>query len=260
MPLKVIFLMADYGHDPTETAIPWQTIHSAGFTTVFATEDGKQAACDSKMLSGPTATLLGASKAAKTAYSRLLGTSSFQNPLSWSDKSFSLKEYDAVILPGGHDKAMQQIIESIRVHILLAEYFPLTKKTSSEQKYVAAICHGVQVLALSNYTASSPSEKGRNKSILADVKTTALQSFHETCIYQGTRLFLGDYYKTYGHGSPSVQEIVTAVLNSPDQFQSNWGVAPFVVEDETYNYVSARYTPDAEAFGTKVVELMRRKV
>ncbi len=261
MSSKVMFLMANYGHDPTETAIPWQIIHNAGFTTIFATEDGKQPACDSRMLAGLTATLLGASKAAKNAYTQLLSTHSFQNPLSWSDSSFTLKEYDAVILPGGHDKAMQQIIDSDRVHALLADFFPLTKKTLSERKYIGAICHGVQVLALSNFPIDSSSHRGEGKSrsILADVKTTALQNFHESCIYQGTRLFLGDYYKTYGHGTPSVQEIVTNRLDSPEQFVSSWGVAPLVVEDDKYNYVSARYTPDAEAFGKKVVELMLRE-
>ena len=249
--------MADYGHDPIETAIPWQAVHNAGFTTLFATEDGRQAACDSKMLSSLTATLLGASKA---AYTQLLSSSSFQHPLSWSDESFSLKGYDTVILPSGHDKAMQQIIDSDRVHALLAESFPLTKKTLTERKCVAAICHGVQVLAFSSYSTSSSNEKGESKSVLAEVKTTALQNFHETCIYQGTRLFLGDYYKTYGHGSPSVQDIVTKRLNNSEQLQSKWGVAPFVVEDETYNYVSARYKPGEEAFGSKVVEVMRREL
>jgi len=33
---------------------------------------------------------------------------------------------DDVFLPGGHDKGIRQILDSQRVHELLAEYFPLT--------------------------------------------------------------------------------------------------------------------------------------
>jgi putative intracellular protease/amidase len=250
---SVIFLMADYGNDPTETAIPWKVFTEAGFEVVFATEHGKAPACDSMMLTGWTGALLGAPKAAKKAYNQLVETATFQHPKSWTEESFTLKDYDGVVLPGGHDKGIRQIIDSERVHHLLAEYFPLTKKPS--KKCVAAICHGVQVLAASDYTHGDI----MGKSVLANVKTTALQGFHEQFIYHVTRLFLGDYYKTYGHGTPSVQEIVTKRLDRPEQFQGSLGFAPFVVEDDGSNYVSARYPPDAEEFGKKVVEILTRR-
>lgn len=250
---KAIFLIADYGNDPTETAIPWKILNEAGIETAFATENGKQPVCDSRMLTGWTGALLGAPRAGKQAYKELVETPAFQNPLSWTDSSFSLNEYDCVVLPGGHDKGIRQIIDSDRVHQLLAAYFPLTTKSASG-KHVAAICHGVQVLAASEYTEGD--KKG--KSILADVKTTALQGFHEQFIYWATRLFLGDYYKTYGHGTPSVQEIVTKVLNDPSQWRGSLSVSPFIVEDEQYNYLSARYPPDAEEFGKRIVKMLMK--
>jgi hypothetical protein len=55
---KVILLMADYGHDPTETAIPYTAFTDAGFLVTIATETGKVPSCDSKMLTGWTQKLL----------------------------------------------------------------------------------------------------------------------------------------------------------------------------------------------------------
>lgn len=177
---KVIFLMADYGHDPTgnksislfitysdsiaETAIPWRAFNDANCDIYFATENGKKPACDEWMLRGVTGTLLGASKAAKDAYEALSSRSDrFAKPLSWPD--VKIEEYDLVFLPGGHDKQIRKILDSDTVHKLLATYFPKTNRPSS--KCLGAICHGVQGLANASF------EDG--KSVLHDVKTTALQ-------------------------------------------------------------------------------------
>lgn len=122
--------------------------------------------------------------------------------LSWSDEHFTLEVYDLVFLPGGHEKGVIQLINSPRVHSLLAEYFPLTRKPS--KKCCAAICHGVMALSES----SLPGEDGKGKSVLHDATTTALPGPMEQGIFWGTRLWLGDYYKTYGAGSESVETSV----------------------------------------------------
>lgn len=193
-------------------AIPWKHFDDAKFDISFATENGKQAVCDEKMLSGMTGALLGANKAAKDAYKSLVESSSaFQMPLAWTAEGFTLDQFDLVFLPGGHEKGVRQIIGSSVVHKLLVSYFPNTKKPS--HKVLAAICHGVQVLAEASF------EDG--KSVIQDARTTALPAAFEQGIYQATRLFLGDYYKTYGHGSPSVQDIVTKKLDSSSQFCSS---------------------------------------
>lgn len=200
-----------------ETAIPWQVFQNAGYEITFATEDGKSPACDDKMLSGWTGSLLGANKAAKTAYRLLSSTSaSFQKPLSWKDASFSLDSFDLVFLPGGHEKGVRQIIDSARVQDLLAAYFPQTRKPS--KKTVAAICHGVQVLAM-----ASTSE---GKSVMHDVKTTTLPAMMEQGIFHATKVFLGDYYKTYGAGTASVEAIVKTKLNDQAQFASSLSPSP----------------------------------
>jgi len=50
--------MSDYGHDPTETSIPYTVFKKAGFEVHFATETGKTPECDKKMLRGITQKLL----------------------------------------------------------------------------------------------------------------------------------------------------------------------------------------------------------
>ncbi|KAI0206600.1 class I glutamine amidotransferase-like protein [Astrocystis sublimbata] len=242
---KVIFVMADYGHDPTETAVPWAAFKAAGYEVHFATETGKAPRCDKKMLEGVTQKLLGASKSAVATYRAMQRSEEMLHPYSWSAPSFSLDAFDLVVLPGGHEKGVRQVIESASVHKLLLAYFPLTKKPS--RKVVAAVCHGVMVL--------SETKDAAGRSVLHDCVTTALPAQFEQAAYWGTRAFLGDYYKTFGHGSENVQEAVTKALASPAQFKSTLNPGPFVVEDENYNYVSARYPADAEAFAEEIIKL-----
>ncbi|KXS16999.1 ThiJ/PfpI family protein [Gonapodya prolifera JEL478] len=240
--------MADYGHDPTETSIPWKIFADAGFECTFVTERGTQPACDSRMLTGTVSAVLGAAEPAKAAYRTMSESPAFQHPVAWGDPSFTLDKFDLVFLPGGHDKSIRQILDATRVHKLLADYFALTKKPST--KTLAAICHGVQLLS----AATRPD----GKSVLADVTTTSLQYFQEESIYAATRVFLGDYYKTYGAGTPSVEQIITSRLDNPSQFQKSLSFAPFVVEDRNYNYLSARFPGDAELIATKTVEAVRK--
>lgn len=55
---RVLIPMSDYGHDPTETSIPYTAFKKAGFEVHFATENGKTPECDKKMLRGVTQKLL----------------------------------------------------------------------------------------------------------------------------------------------------------------------------------------------------------
>ena len=195
-----------------ETAIPWSVFKASSFSITFATESGKPPQCDSRLLTGLSATLLGADAAAKKAYTSLSESPEFQSPLSWTSSDFSLQAYDLVFLPGGHDKGVRQIIDSADVARLLGEYWPLTRGTPGGRprgkKTVGAICHGVQVLSMAT-------EQGSGKSVLHDAKTTALPGFFEGAAFQATRLFLGDYYKTYGYGSQNVEDVVKGKLDDP---------------------------------------------
>ncbi|KAH6608348.1 ThiJ/PfpI family protein [Trichoderma cornu-damae] len=264
---KIVFLMADYGHDPTggpnshiimpmndkelnfrsETCGPYTAFKAAGFDVKFATEVGKSARCDMKMLEGLTQRLLGASSSIVKKYHVMADSDEWKNPLSWSDEQFTLDAFDLVFLPGGHDKAVSQVIDSERVHKLLADFFPKTKKPS--KKAVGAVCHGVMVLSESKHPDGT--------SVIRDCATTALPARFEQLAFWGTRLFLGDYYKTYGAGSENVEDSVRKVLASPEQFKSSIVPSPFVVEDENFNYVTARFPGDVELLSQKLVKLVQ---
>ena len=153
----------------------------------------------------------GATKGAIDQYNAMKDDMKSIQALSWSDEGFSLDPYDLVFLPGGHEKAVVQVINSPITHRLLADYFPKTRKPS--RKHVAAICHGVMVLSESSLSGG--------KSVLHDATTTALPRFMEQSIFWATRAFLGDYYKTYGAGSESVQTSVEKRLDDPKKQYHN---------------------------------------
>lgn len=168
-----------------------------------------------------------------------------QNPLSW-DK-IDLSSYNLVFLPGGHEKGVRQIIDSPTVHSLLSAYMPLTLKPSAHA--LVAVCHGVMVLA--------NTKDASGKSVLHDKTTTALAGGHEQGIFWATRAVLGDYYKTYGAGSESVEESVKKVLDEPEvQWKGSLGMAPLVVKDERFNYVSARFPGDVPEMVKVVIEMV----
>jgi putative intracellular protease/amidase len=123
----------------------------------------------------------------------------FTHPISWTSPDFNISAYDLVFLTGGHEKSVRQVYDSTIVQRALAEYFPQTEKPS--KKHVAAICHGVLGL--------SEAKLENGKSVLHDATTTALPGMMEQGIFWGTRLVLGDYYKTYGADSESVETAVS---------------------------------------------------
>ncbi|MCJ1288579.1 hypothetical protein MMC34_000107 [Xylographa carneopallida] len=244
----VLFVMADYGHDPTETAVPYMAFKEANMQVSFVTEKGKSPECDAKMLTGWTQKLLGANQEACNAYQKMREDEAIQKPLSWTVDGFSFDQFDLLFFPGGHENGVRQVVDSSVVHNLLLDYFPKTRKPSN--KSIAAICHGV--LAVSETLMPD------GKSILHDVTTTTLPTAFEGTAYWGTRLFLGDYYKTYGAGSESVETSVKKRLDNPlQQYRYSLGTSPFVVQDENYNYISGRFPADAALLGQETIKLVK---
>jgi putative intracellular protease/amidase len=141
----------------------------------------------------------GANQQAIALYNSMIQNDDFTHPVSWTSPDFSLSSYDLVFLPGGHEKGVRQVIDSPIIQRALAEYFPQTEKPS--KKAVAAICHGVLGL--------SEAKLEDGKSVLHDATTTALPGMMEQGIFWSTRLVLGDYYKTYGANSDSVEVAVS---------------------------------------------------
>ena len=119
---------------------------------------------------------------------------------------------------------------------------------------LGAICHGVILAA-----RSTPPDSDR--SVLHGRQTTALTRSQELSAWMMTRLWLGDYYRTYPE---TVQEEVESSLASPDDFHEG----PFALlrDDPDHldrgftvrdgNYLSARWPGDAHRFATEFCEML----
>lgn len=222
--------------DPSETAIPWRML-SRRHRIVFATPDGKKATADPRTLTGkgfgPLAPVLMARKDAIKAYRAMEQDPAFSQPLSYAQ--IRAEEVDAVFLPGGHAQGMKPYLESGEVQRLVVAM-------DAKRKPIAAVCHGVLVAARAI--------RADGQSVLYGKRTTALTESLENTAWNLTRLWLGNYYRTY---PLSVQDEVTQALASPKDFkrgpllsisrdrEDNYA-AGFVVEDG--HYLSTRWPGD----------------
>lgn len=269
---RVVVPIPSRDFDPTEVAVPWATLTRLGHTVVFATPDGAPGQADDIMLTGRGLLLVGpalrANGEARAAYARMADDEAFRRPLRWTEARAD--DFDGLLLPGGHRaRGMTEYLESPVVQRLAVDFF-------SSAKPVAAICHGVLVLARSL-------DLSTDHSVLRGRKTTALTWRLEksaTDIGRVVRFWDPTYYRTYadGLGQPagymSVQQEVTRALASPADFlepspdtpnyremtsglarDSEADAAPaFVVTDG--NYVSARWPGDAHLFAKTFAGLL----
>lgn len=247
---KILIPLPSYGFDPTEVAIPWKTLTDNHIAVTFATPNGKQAVADSYMLKGEHLGIwkfiLQARKDAVEAYQLMEKHVAFCNPLSYQEAKES--NFDAILLPGGHDKGVKEYLESTILQQLIVSFF-------KAQKPVAAICHGVVLVARS----IDPSTQ---QSVIHSYKTTSLLKSQELLAYNMTRLWLKDYYLTYP--KITVEDEVMAVLSNKENFVK--GPSPlfrddmqhlsrgFVVKDR--NYLSARWPGDAYSFSLEFIKLL----
>lgn len=251
---KAVIFMADNGQDPTEIAMSWKGLADAGFQVDFATETGKVGAAYPKMLEKSIfGAVLGAKKPAADTYHKMTEAPAFQSPRTWSQEGFDVLQYDAIILPGGHDKPMRQYLESPSLHKLLAQFWPFVRRDYTGKsegatvgpKVVGAICHGALCLAF----AQSP-ETG--KSLLDGVESTTLPKWMEATAWTMSQAwFMGGYYRTYG---PEGRWCNDDIMTSGGKYVSGpMSQSSFTHTDLNYRYVSARFPGDAQEFASKVV-------
>ncbi|MCJ8313507.1 MAG: DJ-1/PfpI family protein [Saccharospirillaceae bacterium] len=248
---KILCPLPSYGFDPTEAAIPWWLLTQAGFDITFATPKGQKAACDIRMLKGHNLGVLRfvlqAKKDAIEAYTVMQNSESFCNPLTYDE--IDTKQYDAILLPGGHDKGIKQYLESKVLQSVIVDFF-------NNNKPVAAICHAVVLVARSI-------DKKTDQSVIHNYQTTALLNSQELLAYNLTRLWLKDYYLTYP--GLTVEDEVKSVLSNKEQFLQ--GPAPmfrdnakklkrgFFVKDR--NYLSARWPGDVYNFSIEFIKMLQ---
>ena len=247
---KILIPLPGYGFDPTEAAIPWKLLCAAGHQLVFCTPDGEPAVADRLMLKGERLgiwkSVLRARQDAVEACGEMEACEAFINPRGYA--AVAETGFDALLLPGGHDKGMKEYLESSLLQKLVVDFF-------GAEKPVGAICHGVVLAARSIDPATA-------KSVLHNYQTTALLKTQEMAAYQLTRLWLKDYYLTYP--GLTVEDEVTGALSEDGNFLR--GPKPVLRDDDAHldrgftvrdrNYLSARWPGDAYAFSRQFAAML----
>ncbi|MBL4672785.1 MAG: DJ-1/PfpI family protein [Arenicella sp.] len=247
---KILVPLPSYGFDPTEVAIPWALLSKAGFDVIFSTPEGSEASPDMRMLKGNSLGLLKpilqARHDAVDACVAMQVSDEFSTPLKYDE--VKEESFDALLLPGGHDKGVKEYLESPVLQALVVDFFVANKP-------VAAICHGVVLAARSIDPRSE-------QSVIYDYKTTSLLKSQELLAYNLTRLWLGDYYLTYP--GLTVEDDVKSALADQSNFKT--GPSPLFRDSQTKlkrgffvkdrNYLSARWPGDAYSFAYEFIKML----
>ena len=234
--------------DPSESGVPWQVLTAAGHDVIFATPNAQLARADTRMLTGhglgPLKPFLAADRNGRLAYLAMQASPSFRAPLAYAQ--LRAEDYDALLLPGGHAPGMREYLESRVLQGIVAWMF-------ANERPVGAVCHGVLLVARSL--------AANGNSVLRGRQTTALLKSQELLAWNLTRLWLGDYYRTYPR---TVQQEVCEALASPADFIP--GPPPlrrdtpqrlgsgFAHRDG--NYLSARWPGDVHRFAHDFRDLL----
>lgn len=247
---RILLPLPDVDFDVTEVAVPWRLLTRAGHEVVFATEHGERPAADPRLLTGVIFGQLGADPEPRAFYRELERTPGFDRPILW--EAIDPESFDGLYLAGGHAPGMRQYLGSAALQRKVAAFWRL-------ERPVAAICHGVLVLARTR-------DEATGESVIARARTTCLPRYMERTAYLLTAWKLGDYYRTY---PAYVEEEVRAALRDPEaQFvrgkrtlvargtEQDDGPA-LVVEDG--RYLSARWPGDAYLLARRFRELLEAR-
>jgi putative intracellular protease/amidase len=241
---RVLMPLPDRDFDVTEVAVPWKLLTRAGHEVVFATERGDKPACDPLLLTGVIFGQLGAEPEPKAFYAEMEQAPAFERPVAWADVDPTA--HDALFLAGGHAPGMRQYLGSEDLQSKVLDFWRTGRP-------VAAICHGVLVLARTR-------DPETGESVLHGHRTTCLPKYMEAVAYGLTFWKLGRYYRTY---DAYVEDEVRAALADPErQFvrgpihltargtQTN--DEPAMVVDDG-RYLSARWPGDAYLIAKKLM-------
>lgn len=244
---RVLVPLPDRDFDVTEVAVPWRILDRAGVEVVFATAAGKEPAADPLLLTGVVFGQLGAEPEPKAHYGEMTRAKAFTSPIRYRD--IDPASFDGLLLPGGHAKGMRPYLESTELREKVLAFWKL-------ERPVAAICHGVIVLARTVDPATG-------KSVLFDRRTTCLPKYMERTAWLTTAWKVGDYYRTYPE---YVEDEVKRSLRHASQFERgplhlfSRGTdkddgAAFLVTDK--NYISGRWPGDAYRLGKALLARVR---
>ena len=255
---KILIPLPAKDFDPTEAGVTFYQLTMLGLEIDIATPNGEIAIPDQLMLTGKKLGIfkysLMADKNGRLACHYMQNSKNFNQPIRYDQ--IKTEEYAAIVLPGGHDKGMREYLESKVLQEKVLEFY-------QANKLIAAICHGVIVLART--------KEKNGKSILFDKNVTSLLKKQELLAFNLTRLYLDDYYLTY---PITVEDEVISVLKNKSQFQSglkfnHWIQTAllkrdylgfyrdsFVLEDK--NIITARWPGDAHLFSQKIFNYLSK--
>jgi putative intracellular protease/amidase len=225
----VLFPIPSRDFDPTEVAVSWKQLTSAGHRVSFATPDGRVARGDDLMLTGEgldpwswvpglgrlvaVGRVLRADARARAAYEAMADSEEFGRPIPWDQ--IESDQLAGILLAGGHRaRGMREYLESPTLQAVVVDCF-------RRDLPVAAVCHGVLLAA-----RSVDPETGR--SVLHGRRTTSLTwtlEHRAWAVARRTRFWDPDYYRTYLEqpGQPagymSVQAEVIRNLARPGDYR-----------------------------------------
>jgi len=245
---SILMPLPAHGFDPTEAAVTWKILTERGYDVVVATPDGGVPQADPIMVTGRGLALLKrvlrADANGRAAYAQFSASPACQSPLSY--KEAADVPLLGLVLPGGHAKEMRPYLESEVLQGLVV-------KACREGILVAAICHGVLLAA-----RSIDPETGR--SVLHGKKVTTLPAHMELLAHRLTKLWMGDYYRTYPE-TTTEEEVRSFLMGAADFDVGPKGTTRdtpsdsspgFVVQDG--NLITARWPGDAHRFGAAICD------
>jgi putative intracellular protease/amidase len=208
---------------------------------VFATErGGAPPEPDPRTREGALFGWFAAGDDARAADRDLSRAPAFVSPRAWG--TLAAADFDALYLPGGHARGMRQYLEATPVQSIAVELLAAGRP-------VAAICHGVLVLARAR-------DPRTGKSPLAQRRTTCLPKYMERAAWLATAWRLGRYYRTYeAYVEDEVRAAAREFVRGPRVIDPRRVVrasdGAFVVEDD--HYLSARWPGDAALLARKLL-------
>lgn len=286
----VLIVLANEGFDPSEAAVPWQALTEAGMVVVFATPAGQPASADPLMVTGEgldpwgwipgvkrlkfVGMFLRANRQAREAYAAMTASAEFLNPISYA--TVEAENFSGLLLPGGHAKSIKPYLESEAIQKIASD-FMVIPEGKNDHKPVAAICHGVLILARAQRD---------QRSLLHGRKVTALTWPLEKKAWQTARIsrfWEPLYYRTYPElageaiGYRSTEAEIKRALARPEDFLDVSTSAPdyskktdglhrdtpnnlapaWVVEDR--NLITARWPGDVNAFSQRFISALKRQ-
>lgn len=245
----VLMLLPATDYDPTESAVIWDGLVKAGIDVQFATPDGQPSYADSRLVNEGFSVLspvLMTKSDSLSAYRRMTDDPLFANPSAY--EAVDLDQVDGLFVPGGHAKGVRTLLESAVAQQIAVSAF-------TRDLPVGAVCHGVLLLARSIDPATG-------RSVLHGRRTTALTESLELTGWQLTRLWLGDYYRTYP--TTVEAEVITALTSAQDfergprftvlRDSPNHLGRGFTVRDG--NYLSGRWPGDCHRLAAEYADLV----